>query len=94
MTVSAQELQRFTEEVLRHVPDVGSPDVTLHVFQAIEANPDFLRRYRDFQTQDARVNGRIAQLVKRLGHRENLERRIVLPKTCGLIRSYTRFMGL
>lgn len=91
MTVSDQQVEYFTEDALKYVPDKPSPDVTLHVFQFIEKNPGFSERYKVLRKGDPRVNARIAQVIKRLLNRENWEEVAVPKDPCSLVRSYMRF---
>jgi hypothetical protein len=77
--------------MLKLVPDKNSPDVTLHLFQAIEAHPEVKPRYQGLLRVDPRLNARIAAAIKELLFRENDEVVKVSPEECRLIKTYTRF---
>lgn len=87
-----EELVLFVETLLSAVPDPCAPDVTLHVFQAIEANPTYLRLYEAL-VGDARsaVNARIGKLIKDLTGREADKARHVPKGASSLIKRYMRF---
>ncbi len=91
MPVSDNQVKYFTEDMLQLVPDKNSPDITLLVFQAIQANRRVQPRYEGLLRQDANLNARIAQALKDLLYRENDEVIKVKPEECRLIKSYTRF---
>jgi hypothetical protein len=91
MPVSDNQVRFFTEDMLKMVADKNSPDVTLLLFQAIEANPSVKPRYEGLTRADSRVNARIGKMVKEILNRENDREIRVKPSDCKLIGSYMRF---
>jgi hypothetical protein len=91
MPVSDNQVKYFTEDMLKLVADKNSPDITLLVFQAIEANRSVQPRYEGLLRQDSRVNARIGKMVKEILNRENDREIKVKSEECRLIGSYMRF---
>jgi hypothetical protein len=91
MPVSDNQVRYFTEDMLQLVTEKNSPDITLLVFQAIEANKRVQPRYQGLLRQDSGLNMRIAKAIKDLLYLENDVEIKVKPGECSLIKSYTRF---
>jgi hypothetical protein len=93
--MATQEVTELVQDILKTIPreQHASPDITLLVFQAIEAKRAVLgTRYRQLGGgKHSSLNAQIGATVKDLLGRENDTIQSVSDTQCTLIENYTRF---
>lgn len=93
-----QDVDELVQAVLREIPAAQqrSPDITLIVFQTIEAKRALLgARYRQLGgSKGSSLNAQIGMTVKTLLGRDNDTVEAVSDEQCSLIENYTRFKPL
>ena len=95
MDKKTEGVEVLVKEVLVTIPEPYSEDITLEVFQKIEANPEWFRRYNSLSIDvgDGYSDDVINQAIGRYVSSETGMKALQLVSTagkCGLVTSYSK----